>query len=129
MRLRGTVLKDLVNECRMGGHAVHAKPGSTFTLKGEHVPVPDRPERAVVLRALGVQVVGIFTSGFPLGDSQAILPTGRAQGLFGLEGKIPKIFVIVATPKIREKVGEDVRNALEESFDVREPRKGRMREM
>ena len=74
-----------------------------------------------------VQVVGVFSSGFRLGDSQVLLPLDTAQKLFGLEGKVSKLFVTVDAPGVREQVVEALRVLLGEDVDVVYPRRGGMR--
>jgi len=74
-----------------------------------------------------VQVVGIYDSGFRLGDNQVLLPLDTAQKLFGLEGKVSKIFVAVDRPEVREEVAEALRETLGEEVDVVFPRLGGMR--
>jgi len=76
-----------------------------------------------------VEVVGIFSSGFRLGDSQVLLPLDTAQKLFRLEGKVSKIFVTVDTPGVRDEVAEALRALLGEDVDVVYPRRGGMRGM
>lgn len=65
-----------------------------------------------------VQVVGVFDSGFRLGDNQVLLPLETAQRLFGLEGKVSKIFVTVDPPEVRDEVAETLRETLGEEVDV-----------
>ncbi len=76
-----------------------------------------------------VQVVGIFSAGFPLGDSQVLLPLDTAQKLFGLEGKISKVVVTIDAPGAREKASDALFARLGEDVDVVTPRQGGMRGM
>ncbi len=78
-------------------------------------------------REAKVAVVGIFESGFRLGDSQVLLPLDTAQKLFSLEGKVSKLFVTVAAPDVRDQVAEALRALLGEDVDVVYPRRGGMR--
>jgi ABC-type lipoprotein release transport system permease subunit len=73
------------------------------------------------------QVIGVFDSGFSLGDNQVLLPLDTAQTLFGLKGKVSKIFVTVDEPGVREEVAEALRETLGEEVDVVLPRLGGMR--
>ncbi|MBI3325273.1 MAG: ABC transporter permease [Nitrospinae bacterium] len=74
-----------------------------------------------------VQVVGVYDSGFRVGDNQVLLPLETAQKLFGLEGKVSKIFVIVDKPEVRDEVAEVLRETLGEEVDVVFPKLGGMR--
>lgn len=74
-----------------------------------------------------VRVVGIFSAGFPLGDSQVLLPLDTAQQLFGLEGRISKVVVTLEAPSAREKVSEALFGVLGNDVDVVSPRQGGMR--
>ncbi|MBI4611085.1 MAG: TAXI family TRAP transporter solute-binding subunit [Candidatus Rokubacteria bacterium] len=74
-----------------------------------------------------VRVVGIFSSAFPLGDSQVLLPLDTAQRLFGLEGKVSKIFVTLDASDVRDQVAETLRARLGDDVDVVYPRRGGMR--
>lgn len=76
-----------------------------------------------------VSVVGIFSAGFPLGDNQVLLPLAAAQKLFGLEGKISKVFVTLDEPGAREKVTEALFALLGQDVDVVSPLQGGMRGM
>lgn len=80
-------------------------------------------------REARVEVVGIFSSGFRLGDSQVLLPLDTAQTLFGLEGKVSKLLVTVEAPEARDRVAEALRARLGEEVDVIYPRLGGMRGM
>lgn len=74
-----------------------------------------------------VQVVGVYSSGFRLGDSQILLPLDTAQKLFGLQGKVSKLFVTLDAPEVRDEVAEVLRARLGENVDVVYPRRGGMR--
>lgn len=78
-------------------------------------------------REARAEVVGIFSSGFRLGDGQVLLPLDTAQTLFGLEGKVSKLFVTVDAPEARDEVAEALRARLGEDVDVVYPRRGGMR--
>lgn len=81
------------------------------------------------VRRVRIQVVGrfAFARPFALGERQLLLPLDTAQRLFGLRGKVSKLFVTVDSPAARDAVAEAIREALGESFDVVFPTAGGMR--
>lgn len=100
---------------------------------GQTVPLlPSPAERRglpAAVKGARVQVVGLFAfaHAFTLGERQLFLPLDTAQRLFGLRGKISKLFVEVDSAAVREDVAEAIRAVLGESFDVLLPKAGGMR--
>jgi len=81
------------------------------------------------VRSAQVRVVGrfAFARPFALGERKLLLPLDTVQRLFGLRGKVSRLFVTVDSPAARDGVAEAIREALGESFDVVYPSAGGMR--
>lgn len=109
----------------------YAPPGAKSIAVGTHMRLVEATMETggvkAALEEATVQVIGVFDSGFRLGDNQVLLPLDTAQRLFGLEGKVSKIFVTVDRPEVREEVAEALRETLGEEVDVVFPRLGGMR--